>query len=118
MNSIAQNELDFSGRDEGIKRAVDHAEREAPGWQSRAVEFIARFARANAGEFFVEDIRTWAHNNGLDEPPHARAWGAAILLARKRGLVTFVEYRKKPHDGAHKTPASVWRRTGASQIAA
>lgn len=110
--SSSQCAFDFTGRDAGIKRAVDHAEQVSPGWQDRAITFIERYAARTIGQFFVEDIRIWAHANGLDEPPHARAWGGAIKAAQKLGLVEFVEHRRKPHEGAHKTPATVWRRPG------
>ena len=95
-------------RDDGITRAVENAERKNENWTENAVQFIVLFPK---NQFMTEEVRTWAHKNGLPDPPHARAWGAVINEAKKRGLVNHIGFRNVSNPKAHRTPASVWIKT-------
>lgn len=92
-------------RDIGIAQAVDHAEAETPGWVEMAIEYLKKYPKK---ELMAEELRKWAHQQGLPSPPHARAWGSVIIVARKRGLISHAGYRNTENPKSHATPASVW----------
>lgn len=96
-------------RDEGMRRAADHADRKVPSWQEMALDYLVDYSKA-FNEFLVEDVREWAHDHGLPEPPSARAWGAVISTAKRKNLVEFVKYRRVKNPKAHSTTAAVWRK--------
>jgi hypothetical protein len=96
-------------RTQGIQRAVDHAERHAPGWTTRA---LAMLDICPLQRFMVEDLRTWSYANGLDRAVNERAWGSVITKAAKRGLVMHSGYQSVKNPKAHCTPASCWIRVG------
>lgn len=98
----------MQNENEGIEQAVDHADQVSPGWSDRAFEMVKRYP--NVLPFFVQDLREWAHDNGLEDPPSNRAWGGVIKRANHAGLVKFVEYKPKPHEGQHNQPAAVWQK--------
>lgn len=96
-------------RDIGIAQAVDHAESEAPGWSGRALDMLRRYIAEVGGAFQAEDVREWGKMQGLDDPPHKRAWGGVIVRAKNIGLIRFVKYENVQNRQAHATPASVWQ---------
>ena len=96
-------------RDKGIKTAADHAELVEPTWQDKALEMLGKYPRQ---EFMAEDVRAWAYLMGLKPAPHARAWGAVIQRANKEGLIEHIGYGKTANPTAHRTPASLWKKTG------
>jgi hypothetical protein len=95
-------------RDEGMKRAVDHAERETPGWQDQAIGHVRVFAGLEH-EFMCEEARRFAESRGIAPPPDKRAWGAVMMKCAKLGLIEKVGlgYAKDPK--VHMNPASIWR---------
>lgn len=110
-----QISINFTGnqlKEIGIATAVDHAEQDCPGWNARALEFLLQYP---GEEFQAEDVRAWAHSQGLPRPPHARAWGGVIVKARKQGKIQFVGYQNVKNPRAHSTPASVWKKIECSE---
>lgn len=105
-----QMELDFKAaanlRDSGIKRAVDHANREEPVWSEKAFNFLREYIRSNR-EFMVEQLRS-ASTGKVPEPPTTRAWGGIVVRAKKMGLIKRKGYRKTSNKKAHCTPATLW----------
>jgi hypothetical protein len=106
-----QLSIDFARqlRDRGMERAVDHAEREVAGWKDAALEYVRLYALIHA-EFICEDVRGFADRRGFAPPPDGRAWGAVMMRAAKRGLVTKtdrVACAKDPK--VHMNPSTVWR---------
>lgn len=95
-------------RDRGMSRAINHARLIADAWPRRALDWVRRYPGA---EFMTEDVRQWAYEQGLPRPPHERAWGAVMIQARKAGWIRFERYEAVDNPRAHKTPATVWRRT-------
>lgn len=93
---------------EGMTRAVDHADRIEPGWSERAYRMLLQYA-ASHFEFMTEDVRTWAHDAGLPQPPDSRAWGAVTLRAVKARLLIRDRYRKTRIPPAHACDRPVWR---------
>lgn len=100
-------EQSIRNRDAGIEAAAEHADARVPDWQDKAMEYLKKFPRER---FQVEDLREWAHSNGLIKPPHARAWGAVIKRAQREGLVMHIGYQAVSNTKAHSMPASVWER--------
>lgn len=76
-------------RDDGIERAVDHAEAVRAGWKKRArgylLEYIAMHGRD--AEFLAEAVREWAEVRGMDAPPDARAWGHVFIAAKREKVI-------------------------------
>ncbi len=95
--------------EEGMNRAVEHADAEEPGWSERAYRLLFAYAEAHP-LFATEDARTWAHNEGgLPLPPDGRAWGAVTNRAVRAGLIVRDHYRPTRIPPAHASPRPVWR---------
>ena len=97
-----------------MKQALDHAEAVAPGWKQYAMNYLVRYLaeiapRISSREFMAEDVRNWAHRNGLELPPTGRAWGGIITKAANMGLIIKVGLGYTKNKKAHKTPAAIWR---------
>ena len=96
-------------RDDGIRRAAEHADLCIPSWTDRALRFVRDYPES---VFRTEQVRAWAHDAGLPLPPSARAWGSVIVMAKKLGLIKFLRHENVSNPKAHSTPASVWQKIG------
>lgn len=94
--------------DEGAQAAADHAERETVDWKKRALKAFEDYARNNT-EFLTEDVRVWAHQNGLPGAPDGRAWGHVSKQAVKERFVEVSGYRNTRIKPAHAGPRAVYR---------
>jgi hypothetical protein len=75
-------------RNEGMQRAVDHAEIESPDWAQHAYEWLELFVAAHAEPFISEDVSDATKlDEGFPQPPTDRAWGSIYRSAVKRGLI-------------------------------
>lgn len=92
---------------EGIAQAAKSAEENSPGWNVEALKYVRNYHKQR---FMAEEIREWAHECGLPEPPSARAWGAVIVTAKNAGLIKHAGYAAVENPKAHRTPASVWEK--------
>jgi len=97
-------------RDAMIAKALGNADQKNPGvrkWSDRALEFVKIYNEKSS--FLTEDVRVWAHEQGLPEPPSARAWGGVMVRAARAGIIKnsglfdLVKNKK-----AHRTPATIW----------
>lgn len=95
-------------RDQGIERAVVHADQVNEGWSEKAYQFLKRFLSIHVGTFQAEEVRSYAAQMDFPLPPSARAWGAVIVRAAKEGLISGVGYKAVRNKKAHATPARVW----------
>jgi len=102
---------------DGMARAAEHADAVNPGWQSAAFEMLEGYALTH-WEFMTEDVRVWAHGEGLPLPPDGRAWGAVVTRAIRSKLIECARYQKTRIPPAHATPRAVWRSQIFSQLAA
>ena len=93
-------------RDQGMKRAVDHAELVYPDWKDQALAFLRGYAEMNK-IFAAEDVRR-ASDGFVPEPPHLRAWGAVIVLARKKGWIRQSGFIQVSNPRAHSANAALW----------
>lgn len=96
-------------RDKGIQQAVDHANAVTPSWCDRAVEMFLAYCQEHKGKsFMTEDVRWYAENLGLPEPPDKRAWGGVAMIVKKRGLIRGNGYAPQKAVNAHCAPKTVW----------
>ena len=106
MNQLA---IDFAraARDEGISRAVDHAESDSPGWGELAFRYIQLYAQQHRGERFIgRDIVLASKAYGLIQPPTDKAWGGPMQKAAKRGVLRKVGTAPDPN--RHCNPVPLW----------
>jgi hypothetical protein len=103
---IKQGRVD---RDNGIKAAVDHADRVSEGWSDKAYQFLLKFLNNHNGPFMAEEIRSAAALMDFELPPSARAWGAVVLKAAKAGIIERVGIQKVKNKTAHCANATVWQ---------
>lgn len=95
-------------RDEGIQKAIDHANDVTPDWSKRAYLFLLSFLGTHPGPFMMEEVRSHAALMDFPLPPHARAWGGIIARAAKAGIVERVGIQKVKNIKAHCANAAVW----------
>jgi hypothetical protein len=103
-----QLNIDFAraARDEGIKRAADHAGRT---WLNAAIEDFVAFVRAR-GEATCEQWRYDWLARGRPAPASHKAYGAVANTAASRGLVVNTErYVKAASTKTHAHPVPLWR---------
>jgi hypothetical protein len=100
-------------RDEGIDRAVAHADRVTPKWSERAYEGLRRFMVYVSGkdEFTSEHVRYFAEGWGLPSPPDKRAWGVVMMRAARAGLIRKTgRFTTSRNPNCHKMPKALWVR--------
>lgn len=95
-------------RDEGIRKAAEHADAVHRDWQTMAYEFFTNvFLKHQKGPFMAEDFR--AQCEGIvPTPPTLRAFGAIIVKAKKNGLIRRVGIRPVKNPRAQMANATVW----------
>ncbi len=92
-------------RDIGIEQAVENADKKESCWSDEALEYVIKYPH---NRFMAEEVRIWAYSEGLNIPPHGRAWGAVIRRAEKAGIIKHDGFKNVSNPKAHRTPASVW----------
>lgn len=91
----------------GIARAREHAERESAGWTERSAEALRWFA-LKVPDFTIDEARPFMAIH-VDEPPDARAWGAATQMAVRRGWICRTgAYRRS--ESSNGSPKPVYQR--------
>ena len=99
-----------AARDEGIGRAVAHADEVTPKWGDRAFDMLQRFMATTDTVFTSEDVRAYAANNGLPEPPHLRAWGGVFQRAARQGLIVKDGHTTARAAHVHCSIVAMWRK--------
>lgn len=94
-------------RDDGIRRAVEHADAVVMDWSSHALVKLLEYA-AMHDIFMVEDVRVYAEVKGLPAPPDGRAWGAVVQRAAKSGQIIKLGYA--PARSSNLSPKVQWGR--------
>ena len=98
-------------RDDGITRAVEHADRVTDAWSNTAywiaLRFMADRMRSGTRQFMIEEVREYSKDI-LPEPPSRRAWGAIATRLVKEGKISRVGFRSVKNPRAHCAPCSVW----------
>lgn len=89
---------------DGIRRAVEHANRDIEGWSEHAVTIVRCFALTRKEPFLAEEVRQYAETLEFPRAPDQRAWGAVMKQAAKRGHIRMAGFRLAM-DGS---PKSAW----------
>ena len=98
-------------RDLAIERVATKADEVEPGWSDRAYAALTIFCAKSKEPFIAEDVRAWAEGLGLISAPHdARAWGAVMQKACRRGLVSKVGFA--PAKSSNLSPKVLWEAAG------
>lgn len=92
---------------EGIQRAMDHADRVEPGWSREAYEFLMQYIESHDKPFQCEDVRN-AAKDIIPDPPSKKAWGGIMRRAKMAGKITRVGFRGVKDPTAHDGLAAVW----------
>lgn len=92
-------------RDDGMTRAVQHADAVELFWSESAYAHLMDFCRTQKA-FLTEEARQFAEGRGLTNPPDSRAWGAVIRRAAKNGLIQRIGY--KPAKSSNLAPKCLW----------
>lgn len=72
--------------EQGMKRALEHAERIVVKWGDLAYIYLEQFCRGHL-VFISEDVSDASKQYGLIQPPTDRAWGAVYQRAIKAGMI-------------------------------
>lgn len=72
-------------RIEGMRRAVEHANRVEPEWSDTALRFLNWYAQGAGKSFLVEEVVMKANQYSMAKPPTTKAWGAVVRKAAKQG---------------------------------
>lgn len=99
----------------GGNAALDHADREEPGWSDQAEAHFTAFLAGPGYDkpFMAEHVRAWAQKRGLAEPPDARAWGPILMRAARNGIIVKHGYGPAGNRTAHASPTTIWKRATA-----
>lgn len=93
-------------RDEGIQRAVSHAEETVPDWADKAYAFLLRYMETHP-EFMAEEVRE-ASAGVVPAAPSARAWGGVIRRAASDGRIYRIGFQSVKNPKAHCAPCTLW----------
>lgn len=93
-------------RDDGIERAVKHANEKDPDWADSAFNFLIQYMRKNR-QFMAEEVRE-ASDGIVAVPPSNRAWGGVIRRAAIAGFIQRLGFQSVKNPKAHCAPCTVW----------
>ena len=95
-------------RDEGMSRALAHAEADTPSWGEIAYAWLYRYATSH--ERFTGFILTAESHRDktFPQPANERAWGQVYRRATKSGVIRD-SGQTMPHPRRHACKAIVWR---------
>lgn len=110
-NGMATREAMKYARDaanDGMKRALDHAESDVPGWTELALEFVRRYAERN--EYFPWYFITMAaeQDKNFPAPEGGQSWGGINRRAQNLGIIEKSD-RTMSHPRRHASETRVWR---------
>lgn len=94
-------------KEDGMQRAVDHANAVHSDWSERAYNFLKGYIQKNA-MFMSEDVR-YASQGIVPSPPSQRAWGHVIRRAAMEGLISKAGTKQVKNSKAHMANANVWK---------
>ena len=103
----AQIHLGEELKQEGIKKALRHANKQLSSWGYAANFYFFEYVRKkNYKPFICEEVVLYAENQGLPKPPTRRAWGAIMHRLKAKGFIEFdtiVKSKNPKHHRGHKT---------------
>ncbi len=97
-------------RDDGIRRAADHADAVVPNWGDMAFRAALRYIDRMKGNTFTSDqLRAWAERYNFPTPPDKRAWGSVFRRLSAKGHITSAGYVPSTDPKSHCCPSTLWR---------
>jgi hypothetical protein len=89
---------------------MSQVSKESRKWQNDAFRFVEAYVSHPAIEGVVvcEDIRAWAEENGLPNPPDTRAWGSVMRRASDAQLVINNGVRRSHNGSRHQGYVTEW----------
>lgn len=108
---MSQLDITFAkaARDKGISEVITHADKVNDQWSEKCYGLFKDFINAQRVPFQTETFRQ-SISGLIDEPPHARAFGAIVVRAVKEGLIKCVGSKPVSNVRAHRALANVWMR--------
>lgn len=93
--------------EEGMGRALEHAEADSPGWGSQALAYLRQYAETH--DRFPGWFATQAADltGAVPTPPTLKAWGSIFTKAARKGWIVKDGYGQDPH--RHANPCPIWR---------
>jgi hypothetical protein len=97
-------------RDDGIDRAVSHADRVIPDWSEKAHALSIAYLQSlgSGAQTTSEKVRIYAERAGLPHPPDKRAWGAVMLRLARAGRLRKRGWTTAEDPKVHCNPVSLW----------
>lgn len=115
-DQISDSMAAIKAKIEGIDRISNTAESKN-GWMSTFFTALQKVCRENVGQCWIgEEVRRAVLAAGLSHPVHPNAWGAAITMGVRRGLLVETgNYRKMTTKASHARKTPEYRVTEESQ---
>lgn len=101
-------------RDEGIRRAVDKADKVHEQWSDKAYYLLGEYIDLIGGAgacLTAEMVRFYSEEQGLPKPPDGRAWGAVMLKAARSGRIFRNGWVTASDPKSHGNPTTLWEAT-------
>lgn len=106
-----QQAFDFeaarAARDDGMQRAVEHADRVTPMWSDMAYAFLEGYAREH--ELFTTEDMRFASAGTIPSPDEGRAWGGVVQRASRAGLIRLDGFVTARDPKVHCNVVKRWR---------
>lgn len=99
-------------KEEGMAASTSNADNKIARWSVLAYNILEVFVRTRKirETFMAEDIRKYATDLGLKNPPSQRAWGSLIVKAKREKIIEFAGYNQVKNPKAHMANAGLWRK--------
>ena len=103
---VSRMDMARAKRDEGMGRALDHAEREVATWGALALDYLRWYAETHDRfpAWFVTQAAELCKE--VPTPPTPKAWGSIFTRAAREGVIRKDGYRADPN--RHANPCPVW----------
>lgn len=97
-------------RDDGIKRATDHADRVNAAWLNRAYAIAVELVAKKAEPFFTYELVRGLKRHGIETPPDGRAWAGVTTRLARAGLIRSLGIFPCTDPDQHMAPKTKWER--------
>jgi hypothetical protein len=96
-------------RDDGIRRATEHADAVSPRWSDEAYEALLRWCEGKSGREFLAESARLDLVDAVPAPPDQRAWGGVFVRAARAGYLERAGYRKARDPKVHCSINTLWK---------
>jgi len=103
---VSRMDMARAKRDDGMGRALDHAERDVPTWGEQALAYLRCYAETH-DRFPAWFVTHAAELTGaVPTPPTLKSWGAILAKAARDGWLKNDGYTQHPQ--RHASPTPIW----------